>query len=87
MYTTSWHSRYNLNSRLKAKFRRKLIAFKKNNPGITPYTISTKALASNWWGKAWNAHLKKYTFNNISLEKGKLHFRCEALADLKINSD
>jgi len=85
MFTTTWHTRYNLNSRLKTKFRRKLIAFQKKHPEITPFTVPTKALASNWWGKSWNAHLKNYTFNNVQLEKGKLYFRCEALADFKIN--
>ncbi|MBU0467748.1 MAG: hypothetical protein KKD07_05425 [Candidatus Omnitrophica bacterium] len=49
--------------------------------------VKTKDMASNWWGKAWNANLKKYTFNTIRLEKGKLLFKCEALADFKINSD
>ncbi|HBG60777.1 MAG: hypothetical protein A2Y03_07855 [Omnitrophica WOR_2 bacterium GWF2_38_59] len=87
MLTTTWHSRYNLNSRLKTKFRRKLIALQKTNPCITPFTNKTKDLASNWWGKAWNANLKKYTVNNIHLEKGKLLFRCEALADFKIDSN
>ncbi len=87
MYTTTWHSRYNLNSRLKTKFRRKLKTLQKKYSGINPVTLKTKALASSWWGKAWNAYLKNYTFNNIRLEKGKLYFRCEALADFKINSN
>ena len=87
LYTNSWHSRYNLNSRLKSKFRRKLNTFQKSNPDIKPFSISTKALAANWWAKAWNANLKNYTFKNINLEKGKLHLRCGALADIKINSD
>lgn len=86
MYTTSWHSRYNLDSRLKAKFKRKLVNLQKKNPKINPYTLTTKALAINWWAKAWNANLKNYTFNNVRLEKGKLNLRCGALADLQIKS-
>lgn len=85
--TTSWHSRHNLHYRLKTKFRRKLAAFQKKNPSIIPFSLKTKALASTWWGKKWNANLKHYTASNIHLEKGKLHFKCEALADLKINSN
>ena len=84
MFTTDWHSRYNLDYRLKTKFRRKLNNFQKNNPEITPFILKTKTLASNWWGKFWNAHLKNYTFNTVRLEKGKLYLRCGALADFKI---
>ncbi|MFT5387399.1 MAG: putative Zn finger protein [Lysobacterales bacterium] len=85
--TTSWHNRYNLNYRLRTKFKRKFATYKKKNPNIEPFTVETKALALNWWGKAWNAYLKNYALNTINLEKGKLNFRCEALADLKINSN
>ncbi len=87
MFATDWHTQYNLPYRFKTKFRRKLTTFQKKNPEITPFTITEKNLASNWWGKAWNANLKNYTFNNTRLEKGKLYFRCEALADFKINSN
>lgn len=86
MFTTDWHSRYNLDSRLKTTFRRKLKTLQKKRPNIVPFTVKTKTLAFNWWGKAWNAYLKNYTFKTSYLEKGKLHFRCEALADLKITS-
>ena len=85
--TTSWHSRHNLPYRLKTKFRRKLTTFQKKRPSIIPFSIKTKHLASNWWAKKWNTNLKNYTFGNVHLEKGKLHFRCEALADLKIDSN
>jgi uncharacterized Zn finger protein len=87
MYGKIWHSRHNLNYRLKTKFRRKLIAFEKKNPDITPFKIDSNTLASNWWAKAWNAHLKSHNFNSLQLEKGKLYFRCEALADLKIRNN
>lgn len=86
MYTTDWHSRHNLNYRLKTKFKRKTIALQKKNPKISPFSPEGNLLASHWWGKAWNAHLKKYTFNTIRLEKGKLNFRCGALADFKVKS-
>lgn len=82
--TKTWHSRYNLDYRLKTMYRRKVTAFQKKNPSITPFCVTSKVLAENWWGKAFNAHLKNYTKNTIHLEKGKLHFRCEALADMKI---
>jgi len=85
--TTIWHSRYNLNYRLRTKFRRKFATLKKKIPSLTPVTVNDNILATNWWAKAWNTNLKIYTKNNMHLEKGKLHFKCEALADLKISSN
>lgn len=88
MYTKPvWHHRYNLGSRLKATFRRKLAALQKKNPEITPFTLAADVLTINWWGKAWNANIKNYIPNKTELEKGKLNFRSEALADLKINTN
>ncbi len=83
---TIWHSRHNLEYRLKTKFRRKLATFRKKNPSIHPFSVTTKKMAVNWWAKNWNAYLKNYTNNTIHLEKGKLHLRCNALADFKITS-
>lgn len=87
MATAVWHTRYNLNSRLKATFKRKLLTYGKKNPNISPVSLKTKELAVNWWGKAWNANLKNYTNNNMQLEKGKLNFKCDALADCKITAN
>jgi len=87
MLTTHWHSRHNLEYRLKTKFRRKLATFLKKSPKSAPFSVKSKTLAVNWWGKFWNAHLKYYTFNKVRLEKGKLNLRCDALADFKINAN
>lgn len=85
MFTnTTWHSRHNLEYRLKSKFRRKLTTFEKKNPSIHPFTVSNKKIADNWWAKCWNAHLKNFTNNSSHLEKGKLYLRCNALADFEI---
>ncbi|MFC1510758.1 hypothetical protein ACFL49_03760, partial [Candidatus Omnitrophota bacterium] len=76
MYTTPvWHNRYNIGSRLKAKYRRKLITYQKKNPAITPFSLKADVLSINWWGKAWNANLKNYMCNKTDMEKGKLNFK------------
>lgn len=86
MRSTHWHSRLNLDYRLKTKFKQKINRLKKKDPDLKPYTIEDKTIASNWWGKSWNAYLKNYTPKKLHLEKGKLHFRCDALAHLDINA-
>lgn len=85
--TTSWHSRHNLGYRLKAKFRRKLIALQKKNPLIAPFSVETNVIASHWWAKAWNSNLKNYAVTSTELQKGKLHFQCGALADIQVNAN
>ncbi len=85
MRSNYWHSRLNLDYRLKNKFRRKIATLKKKMPAIQPFTVESKTLANNWWGKAWNANLREFTTKNMQLEKGKLYLRCEAVADLKID--
>jgi uncharacterized Zn finger protein len=84
--TRTWHSRHNLEYRLKITFRRKLATFMKKNPSIHPFSVTSKRMAVNWWAKKWNAHLKNYTLETIPLEKGKVHLRCHALADFKMTS-
>ena len=70
MYTsTTWHSRHNLEYRLKTKFRRKLATFKTKNPSIHPFVVTTKKMANNWWGKNWNAQMT-YFLNDINLASG-----------------
>lgn len=85
IYENIWHSRHNLEYRLRTKFRAKLKRLQQKFPSIKPFTSTEKMLTTNWWGKAWNSHLRTYAPKSNRLDKGRLNFKCEALADLKIN--
>ena len=84
MATPLWHNRHNLEYRVKTKFRGKLKRLLVKSPEMQPYSLTDAVLAKNWWGKAWNAYLKNYAANTNRLDKGRMYFKCDALADLKI---
>ena len=57
---------------------------RKKNPNIEPICLEDRALAKNWWGKAWNLNLEGYADYSNRLDRGKSYVRYNAVLDLKI---
>jgi uncharacterized Zn finger protein len=68
----------------KAKAERKLKQLKKKNPDMQPVSIQGKALATTWWGKAWNKNLERYADYSNRIGRGRSYVRYSAVLDLKI---
>ncbi len=68
----------------RAKASRSLGKLKKKNPDIEPIIIEGRALAKNWWGKAWNLNLESYADYENRIARGKSYVRSNAVLDLKI---
>jgi len=69
----------------KGKASRSLDKLRKKNPDIEPVIIEGRALAKNWWGKAWNLNLESYADFANRIERGKSYVRSNAVLDLKIS--
>lgn len=69
----------------KAKASMSLEKLKKKNPDIEPVIIEGRALAKNWWGKAWNLNLESYADFGNRIARGKSYVRSNAVLDLKIS--
>jgi len=70
----------------RAKAEKKLKQLKKKNPDITPVSITGRALATRWWGKAWNKNLEGYADYAYRLERGRSYARHGAVLDLKVTA-
>jgi uncharacterized Zn finger protein len=68
----------------KAKAEKKLKQLMKKNPGMNPVVIEGKALATTWWGKAWNQNLEKYADYSNRIGRGRSYVRHGAVLDLQI---
>jgi len=68
----------------KKKAEKKLKKLRKKNPGIKPVTIAGRAIATTWWGKAWNANLERYADYANRIERGRSYVRHSAVLDLQI---
>lgn len=68
----------------RAKATKSLVKLKKKNPDIEPIIIEGRALAKNWWGKAWNLNLESYADYENRIARGKSYVRSNAVLDLKI---
>ena len=69
----------------KAKANKALEKMRKKNPEIEPVIIEGRALAKNWWGKAWNLNLESYADYSNRIARGKSYVRSNAVLDLKIS--
>ncbi|SCY32265.1 hypothetical protein [Desulfoluna spongiiphila] len=70
----------------RAKAEKKLKQLKKKHPDISPVVITGKALATSWWGKAWNRNLEGYADYANRLERGRSYARHGAVLDLKVEA-
>ena len=70
----------------KKKAEKSLKKLMKKNPGIKPVTITGRALATTWWGRAWNANLERYADYANRIERGRSYVRHSAVLDLRIKS-
>ncbi len=60
-------------------------SMKSNIPGDPqPVHIVGKKLANNWWGKAWNDNLERYSDYANRLPRGRTYVRKGAVIDLRI---
>ena len=51
---------------------------------LEPVVIQGRAIAKNWWGKAWCDNLERYADFESRLDRGKRYVRTGAVIDLKI---
>ncbi len=51
---------------------------------LEPVVIQGRAIAKNWWGKAWCDNLERYADYASRLERGKRYVKTGAVIDLKI---
>lgn len=56
----------------------------KKNPGMKPVKIPGHAIATTWWGKAWNTNLERYADYANRIGRGRSYVRHSAVLDLKI---
>ena len=68
----------------RVKAQRKLKQLQKKNPNIRPIEIEGRALASTWWGKAWNKNLEGYADYSNRIGRGRSYVLNGAVLDLQI---
>ncbi len=68
----------------RAKAQKKIKQLRKKNPGIRPVILEGKALATTWWGKAWNKNLESYADYSNRIGRGRSYVRHLAVLDLDI---
>ncbi len=69
----------------KAKAEKKIKQLRKKNPNLKPVIITGKALATTWWGKAWNKNLERYADYANRIGRGRSYVRHMAVLDLQIS--
>ena len=79
------YKKYESAAEKKAKSKRALEKLMKKNPDVEPVIIDGRALAKNWWGKAWNLNLEGYADYRNRISRGKSYVRNNAVLDLKIS--
>jgi uncharacterized Zn finger protein len=68
----------------RAKAEKKLQQMRKKHPGIQPVIIAGNALATTWWGKAWNSNLERYADYSNRIGRGRSYVRNRAVLDLQL---
>jgi len=68
----------------RAKAKKKITQLRKKNPDIRPVILEGKALATTWWGKAWNKNLESYADYSNRIGRGRSYVRHLAVVDLQI---
>lgn len=68
----------------RAKADKQIAKLRKQNPDLSPVLIEGRAIATSWWGKAWNDNLESYADYSNRIGRGKSYVRNHAVLDLKI---
>ena len=68
------------------KARKQIENLRKKNPNLAPIIIEGKAIATTWWGKAWNKNLEIYADYSNRISRGRSYVRNGAVVDLKIET-
>jgi uncharacterized Zn finger protein len=69
----------------KAKAAKKFKQLSKKNPTLKPVILEGSAIASTWWGKAWNLNLERYADFHNRIGRGRSYVRHGAILDLQID--
>ena len=69
----------------KLRAQKKIAALRKKGQVLSPIRIEGRALARNWWGKAWNGNLALYADYANRLDRGRSYIRHDAILDLKVS--
>lgn len=64
--------------------QRKISQLKKKGGPIAPVTIEGRAIAKNFWGKAWCSNLERYSDFASRLPRGRSYVRNGCVVDLQI---
>ncbi len=67
------------------KAANKLKQLSKKNPDLKPVILQGSAIASTWWGKAWNLNLERYADYHNRIGRGRSYVRHGAVLDLQID--
>lgn len=51
---------------------------------LNPIVVKTRAIAQNWWGKAWCENLENYADYENRIDRGKRYVRAGTVIDLNI---
>jgi len=80
-----YYPRYVSVAEKRARAEKKIKQLRKKNPNIRPVILSGQALATTWWGKAWNKNLERYADYTNRIGRGRSYVRHMAVVDLKIS--
>ena len=80
-----YYPRYVSVAEKRARAERKIKQLRKKQPDIQPVILAGQALATTWWGKAWNKNLERYADYTNRIGRGRSYVRHMAVVDLKIS--
>ncbi len=80
-----YYPRYVSVAEKKAKATKKIKELRKKNPNLQPVILPGQALATTWWGKAWNKNLERYADYSNRIGRGRSYVRHMAVLDLQIS--
>ena len=79
-----YYPRYVSVAEKRARAEKKIKQLRKKQPDIQPVILAGQALATTWWGKAWNKNLERYADYTNRIGRGRSYVRHMAVVDLKI---
>ena len=79
-----YYPRYVSVAEKRARAEKKIRQLRKKQPDIQPVILAGQALATTWWGKAWNKNLERYADYSNRIGRGRSYVRHMAVVDLKI---
>ncbi|MCJ7829797.1 MAG: hypothetical protein MUP74_00275, partial [Desulfobacterales bacterium] len=77
--------RYETVAQKMARAARKRKQLEKKTPHIQPVLLEGRALATTWWGKAWNENLECYADFANRIGRGRSYVRHGAVLDLRVD--